>query len=68
MTTSLVPRPVTPRASRRSVAARQSSRPLALVLSKPAVLKVFQITGYDERFSIYPSLGAAVEGSGNGHA
>lgn len=43
----------------------RSNRPLALVLSNPSVLKVLQITGFDEQFEIYPSLGAAV--NGNGH-
>ena len=45
----------------------RSNRPLALVLSNPSVLKVFQITGLDELFEIYPSLGTAVDGDGNGH-
>ena len=37
--------------------------------AQPTVLKVFQITGFDERFEIYPSLGVAADpgGSGNGH-
>ena len=36
-------------------------RPLSVVLSNPNVLRIFQITGCDELFEIYPSLGAAVE-------
>ncbi len=49
----------------------RSNRSLALVLANPTVLKVFQITGFDERFEIYPSLGAAADRNGhrngNGH-
>jgi anti-sigma B factor antagonist len=45
----------------------RSNRPLALVLSNPNVLIVFKITGFDELFEIYPSLGAAVDSAGNGH-
>ena len=45
----------------------RSSRPLAVVVSNPHVLRVFQITGFDELLEIYPSLGAAVNGSGNGN-
>jgi anti-sigma B factor antagonist len=45
------------------VAAREhlerSNRRLALALSTPAVLRVFQITGLDELFEIHPSMGAA---------
>jgi anti-sigma B factor antagonist len=44
-----------------------SDRSLGLVLSNPNVLKIFQITGFDQIFEIYPSLGAAVNGNGNGH-
>jgi anti-sigma B factor antagonist len=44
-----------------------SNRPLAVVISNPNVLRVFQITGFDELFEMYPSLGAAVNGNGNGH-
>ena len=43
-----------------------SSRSLGLVLSNPNVLKIFQITGFDQIFEIYPSLDAAVNGNGNG--
>ena len=39
----------------------RSNRWLALVLSKPSVLKIFRITQFDKLFEIYPSLGAAVE-------
>ena len=44
-----------------------SNRSLGLVLSNPSVLKIFQITGFDQIFEIYPSLGAAVNGNGDGH-
>lgn len=46
-----------------------SDRSLGLVLSNPNVLKIFQITGFDQIFEIYPSLGAALDhnGNGNGH-
>ena len=37
-----------------------SDRSLGLVLSNPNVLKIFQITGFDQIFEIYPSVGAAV--------
>jgi anti-sigma B factor antagonist len=46
----------------------RSNRSLGLVLSNPNVLKIFQITGFDQIFEIYPSLGAAVNGNGNGDA
>lgn len=39
----------------------RSNRALALVLSRPAVLKIFRIAGLDKQFTIYPSLGAAVQ-------
>ena len=47
-----------------------SDRSLGLVLSNPHVLKIFQITGFDQIFEIYPTLGATVNGNsnGNGHA
>ena len=38
-----------------------SDRRLALVLSNPSVLRIFQITRFDKQFEIYPSLGAAVD-------
>jgi anti-sigma B factor antagonist len=44
----------------------RSDRPLALVLSNPSVLRILQITHCDELFEIYPSLGAAVDGNGDG--
>ena len=44
-----------------------SNRELALVLSNASVLKIFQITGFDKLFAIYPSLGAAVDGTANGN-
>jgi anti-sigma B factor antagonist len=46
----------------------RSSRPFALVLSNPNVLRILQITGCDKRFDIYPSLGAAVDGDGTAMA
>jgi anti-sigma B factor antagonist len=51
------------------VAARErlgrSDRSLALVLSNPIVMRIFQITGFDEFFEIRPSL--RVAGNGNAH-
>jgi anti-anti-sigma factor len=44
-----------------------SDRSLGLVLSNPNVLKIFQITGFDQIFEIHPSLGAAIDHNGNGH-
>ena len=44
----------------------RSSRRLALVLSTPGVLRIFQITALDQVFEIYPSLGAAVDRNHNG--
>jgi anti-sigma B factor antagonist len=41
----------------------RSNRRLGLVLPKPGMLRIFQITGLDELFEIYPSLGAAVSGN-----
>ena len=38
----------------------RSHRALVLVLSNPNVLKILQLTGFDRRFRIYPSLKAAV--------
>jgi anti-sigma B factor antagonist len=38
-----------------------SNRALAIVLSQPIVLKMFQIAGLDKQFLIYPSLGAALQ-------
>jgi anti-sigma B factor antagonist len=43
----------------------RSNRRLALVLSHPSVIRIFQITQFDELFEIYPTLGAAVNGNGN---
>ncbi len=45
----------------------RSNRPLALVLSNPSMLKILAITGHEEMFEIYPSLGAAVDGDGSTH-
>ena len=51
------------------IAAREclerSDRSLALVLSSPIVMRIFQITGFDEWFEIRPSLRAAGNGNGN---
>jgi anti-sigma B factor antagonist len=44
----------------------RSNRRLPLVLSNPSVLRIFQITGLDEQFEIYPSLGTASNGNANG--
>ena len=44
---------------------KRSDRSIALVLSNPSVLRIFQITHSDEQFAIYPSLRAA--GYQNGH-
>jgi len=41
----------------------RSNRALALILSNPNVVKIFQITGFDQLFDIYPSLAMAVEGT-----
>jgi len=43
-----------------------SDRSLGLVLSNRNVLKIFQITGFDQIFEIYPSVGAALNGNGTG--
>jgi anti-sigma B factor antagonist len=45
----------------------RSNRRLALVLSNRSVLRIFQITQFDELFEIYPSLGAAVDRGSNGN-
>lgn len=49
-----------------------SSQRLALVLSNPNVMRIFQLTKYDALFEIHPTLDAAVNrngnGNGNGHA
>ena len=45
----------------------RSNRRLALVLSNRSVLRIFQITQFDELFEIYPSLGGAVDNGGNGN-
>ena len=41
----------------------RSNRGLALILSNPNVVRIFQITGFDQLFDIYPSLGRAVAGA-----
>jgi anti-sigma B factor antagonist len=59
------------RGLRALVAARErlerSDRSLALVLSNPIVMRVFQLTGFDEWFQIRPSSSANGNGNGNGH-
>lgn len=45
---------------------KRSDRSLALVLSA-SVMRIFQITHFDEWFEIYPSLGAAGHRNGNGN-
>jgi hypothetical protein len=39
----------------------------ALELSNPNVLRIFEITGFDQIFEINPSLGAAIDHNGHGH-
>ena len=43
----------------------RSDRSLALVLSNPSLMRIFEITHFDDWFEIYPSLRAA--GHRNGH-
>jgi anti-anti-sigma factor len=43
-----------------------SDRSLGVVLSNPAVMRVFQITRSDHWFEIYPSLRAVRNGNGHG--
>jgi anti-sigma B factor antagonist len=47
----------------------RSDRSLALVLSNPSMMRIFQITQLDESFDIHASLGVADgrKGNGNGH-
>jgi len=42
-----------------------NNRRLALVLSNPSVMRIFQIMRLDELFEIHPTLAGAV--NGNGH-
>ena len=44
---------------------RHANRQLAIVLSNPNVMRIFQITRFDQRFAIYPTLSAALNRSGN---
>jgi anti-sigma B factor antagonist len=44
----------------------RSDRSLALVISSPIVMRIFQLTRFDERFDIRPSLSANGNGNGNG--
>jgi anti-sigma B factor antagonist len=45
----------------------QSGRTLALVISRPGLLKVFRVTGLEETFAIHPSLHAALDRHGGGN-
>lgn len=45
----------------------RSNGRLALVLSNPSALRIFQIAPFDELFEFYPSRGAAVDGNGAGN-
>jgi anti-sigma B factor antagonist len=45
----------------------RSTRRLALVLSNRSVLRILQITHFDDLFEIYPSLRAAVDRDSNGN-
>jgi anti-sigma B factor antagonist len=42
---------------------RQANRRLSIVLSNPNVMRIFQITRFDQRFAIYPTLAAALNRS-----
>lgn len=44
----------------------QSDRSLALVLSNPSVMRIFEITHYDRWFEIYPSLPTVRKDNGHG--
>jgi anti-sigma B factor antagonist len=46
----------------------QSNRRLALVVSNTDVMRIFQLTRFDELFEIYPSLRAAVQRNANGNS
>jgi anti-sigma B factor antagonist len=43
---------------------RQLNRRLSIVLSNPNVMRIFQITRFDQRFAIYPTLAAALNPRG----
>jgi anti-sigma B factor antagonist len=45
----------------------RSNRRMAVVLSNRSVLRILQITHFDELFEIYPSLRAAVDRDSNGN-
>jgi anti-sigma B factor antagonist len=45
----------------------RSNREMALVVSDPNVLKIFQVTGFDTLFEIHPSLADAAYASANGN-
>jgi len=47
---------------------RQSNRQMAIVLSNPNVMRIFQITRFDQRLAIYPTLAAALNRRTNGLA
>ena len=44
-----------------------SKTQLALVLPTPSPLRIFQVTGLDDVFDVYPSRAAAADVNGNGH-
>jgi anti-sigma B factor antagonist len=44
-----------------------SNRRLALVVTNRSVMRIFQITQFDELFEIHPTLAAAVNGNRNGN-
>jgi anti-sigma B factor antagonist len=46
----------------------QSNRRMAVVLSNPNVMRIFQITKVDQLFEIYPTMAATLNRQGNGHA
>ena len=44
----------------------RASRPLALVVANPSLLRIFELTGVVELFELYPSLAAATKVNGRG--
>jgi len=44
----------------------RSNRPLALVVGKPSLLRIFKVTRVADLFEIYPSLSAAAQVNGRG--
>ena len=49
-----------------ATAEQPSERP-ALVLGNPIVMRIFQLTKFDQLFEIYPTVDAAVTANGNGN-